>query len=233
LSARPAAAAALALLALTACGREPATGEDEEIRRRLEEKSSASVLREAGQASYVPPASGELTPQQVEMYIEVVARAGRIREVAAGDLEAKLDDGERGAAVRGFRDTLRSLGGLGDLLTAELRAAQELGHNPEEYEWVRERVLEAEAVFAERDLWAGSDAEDLAMLEAQRRMETDRDRRRQLDRKIADRRAAAPLEEELPPAVAHNLALIERYREAIDAAREPEASSSAPESSPR
>lgn len=217
------AATLAAVLCLGACGGgdpEPA-GEEAEIRRRLGDKSALAVLREASASSFEPPADGRLTAAQVEMYTSVIARAGHIREVAAGELEENLAEGERGAALSGFRATLRGLGGLGHLVTAELRAAQELGHDPGEYEWVRERVLEAETAAAERDVWAGADVEDLALLRAQRRVAEDAEWQRELDRRIAELRAAAPpAEEVLGPALAHNLALVERYRDSIDAARQ-------------
>ena len=37
----------------------------------------------------------------------------------------------------------RGLGSGADLLTADIRAARELGYNTAEYQWIKERVLEA------------------------------------------------------------------------------------------
>ena len=41
-------------------------------------------------------------------------------------------------------EAMKAMGDLADVATADLRAAHELGHNPNEYTWIKERVLEAQ-----------------------------------------------------------------------------------------
>jgi hypothetical protein len=71
---------------------------------------------------YRPPADGRLARRQVEMYLAVQRREQEIRK-----------NGGEGA-------------------TAGLRAARELGYNPKEYAWVRDRVSDAEMLRTTRDL---------------------------------------------------------------------------------
>jgi hypothetical protein len=93
------------------------------------QQGTASLMDQvAGAPEYRPPADGRLSRRQVEMYLEVHRREGKIR------------------------DALRAKGDLANLATADLRAARELGYNPREYAWVRERVLEAEMLQATRSL---------------------------------------------------------------------------------
>ncbi len=82
--------------------------------------------------TYRPPADGRLTPRQVELYLAVLERL-RLRGP--------------GTQVR--------------LIPEDVVAARDTGFNVEEYLWVKERVLEAEAA----SLAAAQNARVLAMLE--------------------------------------------------------------------
>jgi hypothetical protein len=76
---------------------------------------TANLMDEiANSPAYKPPADGRLTRRQVKMYLAVQGREQALR---------------RGGA---------------DGATAGLRAAHELGYNPQEYAWVRDRVADAE-----------------------------------------------------------------------------------------
>jgi hypothetical protein len=93
------------------------------------QQGTASLMDQVAKApEYKPPADGRLNRRQVEMYLEVHRREGEIR------------------------DSMRAKGDLANLATADLRAARELGYNPREYAWVRDRVLEAEMLLTTRTL---------------------------------------------------------------------------------
>src|SRR5216110_1756891 len=115
----PFAAAFLAMLLAPVVGCEGKPSEDEaSIQARLNEKGTADLMDQVAKSpEFQPPPDGRLTSGQVEIYLEVQRREQKIREVA-------------------FKN-------LADVATADLRAAQELGYNPKEYSWVKERVLEA------------------------------------------------------------------------------------------
>jgi len=217
----PALTAALAVaLAAGGCGR----GDDEaSIEERLDDTGTMKVLEEAAEAEYDPPADGELTEDQVEMYIAVQERAWKIRQVAAKKLEEKTKDAEGEDKQVGFFDALRSMGDVGDVITAELRAAQELGHNPAEYQWVQGKVIEAQmarATAGMREQMAGVGDQVVEMLEAQREAATDDETRRQLDEQIAEARkgfeeAQQQDEDAWEPGVEHNVELVGRYDERL------------------
>ncbi|HEY2295043.1 MAG TPA: hypothetical protein VGM86_30435 [Thermoanaerobaculia bacterium] len=76
---------------------------------------TATLMDQVAKApDYRPPADGRLTRRQIAMYLEIQRREQEIRKTGA------------------------------DGATAGLRAARELGYNPKEYAWVRDRVQDAE-----------------------------------------------------------------------------------------
>lgn len=211
-------------LGLAACG----GGEDEaSIEERLEEKGTMEVMEEAGKAEYDPPADGRLSEAQVERYIEVQERAAKIRQVAQKKMEEKAAADEEAGEGDSVWSQVRNMGdamqGFGDVMTAEIRAAQELGHNPAEYQWVKEQVVEALATDAMQRMQHGlgeAQAELLAGLEAQRDEIEDPDQQEAMDRQIETMRESMEEAEEgeLDAAVKHNVELVKRYEEEISAA---------------
>lgn len=170
--------------------REPAIPADDpaSIRERIGEKSAMRVVEEAARAQFVPPAHGRLDERQVRMYLEVREREEKIRRAS-------------GAAAA-------------EASAAGLRAAQELGRNPKEYQWIGERVREARTAATAGDLdrkIVDSRRRILRSLEEHRRTLADPAKQAAVDRQIAEirglLRGAAP---EIPPAVRHNAELLAR-----------------------
>ena len=149
----------LLLVALTVCGCQHKPVADRA-------PGTASLMDQVAKApEYKPPADGRLNRRQVEMYLEVHRREGEIR------------------------DALRAKGDLANLATADLHAARELGHNPKEYAWVRDRVLEAEMLRATRSLSrqvAESRQALLALLRKQREAAVDAVRKAEIDHQIRE-----------------------------------------------
>ncbi|HEV2844153.1 MAG TPA: hypothetical protein VG477_04840, partial [Thermoanaerobaculia bacterium] len=145
-------AAVLVLPLLLGCKGKPA--EDEaSIRESLEEKGTVDLMDQVSKApDYPPPADGRLAERQVKMYLDVRERELRIREVALRSLQAKGEQAEQEERKVSPFEAVKALGDLADVATADLRAAQELGHNPKEFQWVKERVLEAQMLATTRSL---------------------------------------------------------------------------------
>ncbi len=186
----------LLALAACACGQAPPSGS-----APLESRRSGQTERE----SYRPPSDGVLSPGQVETFLKVRAATVRIagRPGPRGPLE-----GEEG------------ISGASEARASEIRAARTLSVPVEEYLWVRERVLEAEAA----DVTAKLNADVLALLgrtldslRSSRLQAPDEDSRQVLDEQIASfaaeearvRREAAERE---PEAVRANLKVLAPYR---------------------
>lgn len=188
-----AAALGCAVIVAASCRREPAVPADDpaSIRERLSEKGAMEVVEEAARARFVPSADGRLSEGQVRMYLEVREREEKIRQ-AAGDSGAEAS-------------------------AAGLRAAQELGRNPKEYQWTAERVQEARAAGMTSDLdrkIQDSRRRILLSLEEHRRTVTDPERQASLDRQIAEIRSLVRnTVSKTPPAVQHNAELLARLEE--------------------
>jgi len=181
----------LAVLLVSGCGRKPA--EDEaSIRRQLERKGTIDLMDQVARApDYKPPADGHLTEGQLRMYLDVRLRERRIREVAS-----------RGASPA-------------DTATADLRAAQELGFNPKEYQWVRERVMDAQMLQATQALnqqvALGREAL-LRSLEEQKKTAA-AGQQAEIDRHIQDLRKSAEGVVDRDPSKNFNARLLARHQE--------------------
>ncbi len=212
------------LIALVAaCGGGPADDE-ESIRGELSEKGTLDLIEEIEQAEYQPPADGELTGDQVDMFVEVKAREKKIQEVAAKNLEEKQKKSEEGGAM-GFLDALRAVGDAADFGTAGMRAAVELGHNPKEFAWVQEKILEVYAAERYREAseqMGGFNEQLIEHLEQQRDMLPE-EQRAKMEEQIEEMRKNAEqmkqdAEEDRGVGFEHNRELVEEHREEIEQA---------------
>ncbi|HSS47576.1 MAG TPA: hypothetical protein VLX28_01395 [Thermoanaerobaculia bacterium] len=192
---RTATVLALSGAILFACGCQGKAADEAAIQKSLHQKGTANLMDEVAKApEYHPPADGRLTEAQVKMYLDVRQREQQIREVA---LKARQEVGEPVPADSGqdqlsYVQALATVGdptGFADIATADLRAAQELGFNPKEYAWIKERVLEAqmqETALALSQQIAQSRQQVLAQLEQRRQETTDPVQKAQIERQIED-----------------------------------------------
>jgi hypothetical protein len=177
------------------------------------------VMNEVAKAKYNPPADGRLTEKQVEMYIAVKEREREIREAGVREMEAKVKAREAEEREAGLAESMESVGDVVGLTMADLRAALELGQNPKEYTWVKDRVAEAQVAEANRILGERVDqnrAEYLAMLEQERKAAATEQERAAIDRQVEEfQRKPGGDAAEASPAIRHNMALLAKYREEL------------------
>ncbi|HEX3528591.1 MAG TPA: hypothetical protein VH988_16115 [Thermoanaerobaculia bacterium] len=182
----------LLAVVLAACRRAP-SDDDATIRKRLSQKSTAVLLQEVAKAEFKPPADGHLTEPEIRSYLKLEERSRRIRAVAS-----------QGAAPE-----------LG--ATADLRAAQELGLNPKEMAWVRDRIREARTARLTERLdhrIADSRLAYIRRLQAEEAQTTDPARKKDLERRIADfSRAPQGSGQSAPSWIRWNAELLGRYEE--------------------
>ena len=130
----------LCVCLLTACGRT-------DVR-----KSAGQILPQAAGDKYDPPADRKITDMQVKMYLVVRRRELEMIRGAAGRLVARSKNSKSGGGKS--LDVAGRMGALDDaaaLLQADMRAAAERGYSAAEYQWVKDRVLEATAAIARSD----------------------------------------------------------------------------------
>lgn len=167
----------------------------------LESRRSGLTERE----SYRPPSDGVLTAAQVEAFLKV--REATVRFASRPGPRIPLE-GEEG------------ISGAAEARASEIRAARALSVPVEEYLWVRERILEAEAAV----LTAKLNADVLALLgktldtlRSRRQTAPDEDSRRVLEEQIASFEAEAArvrreAGEKEPEAVQANQKVLDPYR---------------------
>jgi hypothetical protein len=161
-------------------------------------------------ASFRPPPDGLLRKEQIQRYIRVLESAARA---------------SRPAEATGAGQEASALVDEDPLVALDLAAARRLGFPEEEYLWIRERVLEAEASAMNAKL----NADVLAMLEktladlrARRTTAADSGSRQLVDEQIAGfeaERGRVRIEaaEPEPAQVKGNLRVVEPYRTRIGA----------------
>jgi len=132
-------------LVIAACGEGGSEDPFDEaaIRRDLDDRSIEAVYDEYEKSSWTPPASGRVDEQQVMAYVRTSQLALRILQVCCKHLDQKLANAShsRNAA------------------TAEIRAAQRLGLNPRELDWVGAELRRGAYRLAQRRKYEKSIAE--------------------------------------------------------------------------
>jgi hypothetical protein len=162
--------------------------ETEQEHKNTGEMTTAEIMDLAARATYQPPVDGKLTERQVRMYLEV-KRLSR-KNVQRNEPATSQD----------------------------LRATLELGYNPKEMSWVRERMMDAWIALRGQELdrkIAASRARMLRDLETQARATTDPARRAGLEKQIAGIRSTPPVATRGTDAVEHNTVLIRRFESEV------------------
>lgn len=186
-------------------------------------EATRAVLEQAAEADYTPPADGLLTEAQVAMYLAVEARAAEIRAAAMTERAERAERTEKAEKPEGAGGTAEALEDDETFrrdASAELTAAQELGYNPREVEWVHERVLEARMAGLTLSLAAAAAAgrqDFLAALEEEKKGLSDPVRIAEIEQRIlAIRKSAAESQAGITAAMRANIALLEGHEEALD-----------------
>ncbi|MGH9456054.1 MAG: hypothetical protein ACRD2J_00240 [Thermoanaerobaculia bacterium] len=210
------------LLLVFGCG-----GTDEaEIAENLEDVGTTELLEKTAEDEYEPPADNRLTEAQIQMYLKVREHEKKIAEVARQEMEkhAKTAETKGEKSFSGMVEGFKALGSAADFVTADLRAASELGVNTAEYQWVKERVLEASgAAFAEQMQQSMNAMMDQAWADLKKQHDeaTDPETKKAIAGMLADyekgRKEMAAEQEQADPWIAHNRQLLAKYENEVNA----------------
>ena len=113
------------------------------IAKDLQKNGTTDLMKQVADDEYTAPEDGRLTEAQVEMYLKVREHETKIAQVAKDEMKKHAESAEKkgekslGAMMDGFK----ALGSAADLMTADIRAAKDLGFNTQEYLWVKQQVL--------------------------------------------------------------------------------------------
>lgn len=195
------------------------------ISKELEKKGTTDLMKEVAEDTYEAPEDGKLTDAQVQMYLKVREEEKKIARVAKEEAKQHADKAKESGekSIAGMIQGFKTLGSVADLLTADLRAAKQLGYNTQEYLWVKEQVLAVSgAAMADKMNEAISAQMDAAIAQAKKAHDEAKD---ETTRKMyADMLAAYETNrnqmasnEAADPALAHNRALVAKYENELNA----------------
>lgn len=196
------------------------------ISQDLSKRGTLDLMKDVANDNYTPPADGKLTDAQVQMYLKVRGHEKDIAQVAKAEAQkhAAAADKAGQKSIAGFVEGLKTMGSAADMLTADIRAAKDLGYNTQEYLWVKTQVLGiSTAAMAEKlqqSMSASMDASYKQMKKAYDEAKDDQTKsmyKQMLDGYDQQRKEAAAAKAEESPALAYNRQLLSKYESALNA----------------
>jgi hypothetical protein len=111
----------------------------------LQKRGTTDLMKEVANDEYTAPQDGRLTEAQVQMYLKVREHEKTIAKVAKEEMKQHAEDAKKKGdkSIAGMMDGFKALGSAADFVTADIRAAKDLGYNSQEYIWVKGQILAA------------------------------------------------------------------------------------------
>jgi hypothetical protein len=190
------------------------------ISKDLAKRGTTDLMKEVANDTYDPPSDGKLTDAQIKMYLKVREHEKSIAQVARKEAEQHAEKAKKAGdkSLAGMMAGLKTLGSVADMVTADLRAAKDLGYNSQEYLWVKQQLLAVSgAAMADKMSEALSVGMDQAYEQTKKAHDEATDANTKAmyadmlaayDKQRAEARAAKQDED---PAIAHNRALFKKY----------------------
>lgn len=196
------------------------------IARDLKDRGTTELMQQVANDEYNPPEDGRLSENQVQMYLKVREHEKKIAEVAKAELKQHAETAEKKGekSLAGMMEGFKALGSAADFMTADIRAAKDLGFNSQEYLWVKGQVLAAStSVMADKFTETIAANFDQAYAEAKKAHDeaTDEHTRKMYADMLAgyekSKQEMVGQQAEVDPAVAYNRQLLSKYENALNA----------------
>lgn len=115
------------------------------IAKDLQKRGTTDLMEEVAKDEYTAPEDGRLTEAQIQMYLKVRDHEKQIAQVAKEEMKKHAESAEKKGekSLSGMMDGFKALGSAADFMTADIRAAKDLGYNTQEYLWVKQQILAA------------------------------------------------------------------------------------------
>ena len=188
--------------------------------------STTKLLNQASEDKYEAPKDGKLTDSQVQMYLKVREREKLIAQEAKKQLQQHADDAKKAGdkSLAGVVEGFKGLGSVADFLTADIRAAKDLGYNTAEYQWVKGQVLAASASEIGKQLATTMNAQmDATYQQMKKAYDEAKDEqtkamyKQTLDSLDQQKKEQAANKEQEDPAIAYNHQLLSKYENVLNA----------------
>lgn len=196
------------------------------ISQDLDKRGTTDLMKQVADDKYTPPADGRITDAQVQMYLKVREQEKKIADVAKAEMKQHADDAKKKGdkSIGGMMDAFQAMGSAADLVTADIRAAKDLGFNTQEYLWVKQQILAAStAQMAEQFSSAMSQNFDKAYADARKAYDEAKDeptKKAYADMLAGYEKSKQEMSknaESVDPAVAYNRQLLSKYENALNA----------------
>lgn len=195
------------------------------ISRDLDKRGTTDLMKQVADDKYTAPADGRMTDAQVQMYLKVREHEKAIAKVAKEEMQKHAEDAKKNEkSLAGLVDGFKTMGSAADFLTADIRAAKDLGYNTQEYLWVKSQILGAStSAMADQFAQQMSANFDKAYAEAKKAYDTATDEQTkkiyadalaQYDKQRQEMKQNAAQQD---PAVAYNRQLLSKYENALNA----------------
>lgn len=188
--------------------------------------STTKLMKQVADDSYEAPADGKLTDAQVQMYLKVREKEKAIAQVARQQLKEHGDKAKQAGdkSLAGMMEGLKGLGSAADFLTADIRAAKDLGYNTQEYLWVKTQILAVSGADVTAKMGEAINAQ-MEATHAQIKKAYDEAKDEQtkamykqtLDAYEQQKKEAAANKEQEDPAIAYNRQLLSKYESTLNA----------------
>ena len=214
-------------LVLSACGNDTV-----ESMQNLHNSEFTEVMDKADQDNYEPPENGQLTEDQIKMYIAVKKREAELRKSEAEKVNKKIDKAEKAdeESFSGMVQNLDAMQQMAGFLTLDIRAAQELNYNTAEYDWVKNALIDAHSnsmMGNMQDMQTSMNQgfeESIAQWEKMRDETKDPQQRAMFEQLIQETRQeiermkqeADAEKEAMTPATKYNVALYNKHKDEIN-----------------
>ena len=133
----------LLILLTTACGGETDPMDRASIERDLEKRTVRDLYEEAEQLPWRPPDDFLLTEAHIADFVRVATLAEKIMEVAGSRFDEQIESASRDHdRFTRMGTAFAAIGSMRAFSTAHLRAALTLDVNPNQQQWVLERIID-------------------------------------------------------------------------------------------
>ena len=196
------------------------------ISQDLEKHGTMDLMKDVSKDRYAPPSDGKLTDAQMQMYLKVRGHEKDIAQVARKEAQAHADAAKQAGekSIAGMMEGFKTMGSAAAMLTADIRAAKDLGYNTQEYLWVKSQVMAASTAAMTSKLTEGMNASFDATYTQMKKSydEAKDDQSKKMYKEMLDNydKQRAEMKKSAPPvseAMAYNQQLIAKYDGALNA----------------
>ena len=196
------------------------------ISQDLDKHGTMDLMKDVSKDKYNPPSDGRLTDAQMQMYLKVREHEKAIAQVARKEAQAHADAARKAGekSITGMMEGFKTLGSAADLLTADIRAAKDLGYNTQEYLWVKGLILAAStaALSSKMDEASNASLETVYTQTKKSYDEATDEQTKKMYKAMLDSydKQRAEMKKDITtisPAIAYNQQLIAKYDSALNA----------------